>query len=287
MTKRTLITLSAALLILVIAAGTVSAEDWVMTGVDHFSLTQALQRSQGVAFDSDTNTLLFSWQYGLQRTTLDYTILANDPRAIPRPLRLRGSDHIGCLDYYAGRLYAPIEDGDDRNGPVIALYDAQTLAFTGDYFPLPTDIQNDGVPWVAVDAARGLAYSAKWNPIDRINAYDLSNFTFVKAIPLDVTLGRIQGAKVYDGALYAAADDDNHTVYRIELDTGQVTELFRLIDLPGVYPDDPWLETEGLAFYPANDGSSLHITLIQGVYDSRNPTGLLPVSSLFHFRLAE
>lgn len=272
------------------SAGAVSAETWVMTGVDRFNLAQALQRSQGIVMDTATNALLFSWQFGLQRTTPApaYTVLVNEPVAIPTVLRQQGSDHIGCLDYDAGLLYAPIEDGDEVAPPVIALFDAQTLAFTGNYFPLPRELQAEGVPWVAVDPARGLAYAAPWNPTPALNIYDLDTFAYIGSLPLSVTLGRIQGAKVFNGALYAAADDSYHTVYRIDLASGEVMELFHLLDLPGVDPDDPWLETEGLAFYPANDGAEMHVILIQGIHTNTNrPISYMPVTHLYHFRLVE
>lgn len=267
-----------------------AAETWVMTGVDRFNLAQALQRSQGIVMDSVTNDLLFSWQFGLQRTSPApaYTVLANAPNAIPSVLRQQGSDHIGCLDYHAGLIYAPIEDGDEVAPPVIALFDAQTLAFTGDYFPLPRDLQAEGVPWVAVDPTRGLAYAAPWNPTPALNVYDLTTFSFIRSLPLSIPLGRIQGAKVYEGALYAAADDTYHTVYRIDLDNGEVVDLFHLLDLPGVDPDDPWLETEGLAFYPTDDGAVMHVILIQGIHTNTNrPISYMPITNLYHFKLVE
>jgi hypothetical protein len=289
--KRSFVSLAACTLAaasLLHAAPSAAADTWVMTGVTRFYLGDALQRSQGLVFDTATQSVDFSWQLGLQRTSADYaSVLANKALAIPRPIRKLGGNHIGSIDYHAGKIYAPIEDGPAYVHPVIALFDAETLAYTGTSYPLPADLQNDGVPWVAIDEPRGLVYVAKWDPVDVLNVFDLATFAFVKQIPLDPIPVRIQGGKVWNGAFYASADDGARTVYRIDLDTGHVTELFHMVDLPGVNPADPLLEAEGLAFYPAPDGSTMHVILIQTVTSSTvgAPAAALgrPTSSLYHF----
>jgi hypothetical protein len=57
-----------------------------------------------------------------------------------------------------------------------------------------------------VDAARGVFYTAEWNNTKVLNVFDLHTFKLIRTVPLSQTLGRIQGAKVYHGMLYAFAD---------------------------------------------------------------------------------
>ncbi len=297
MTRNSTLSILHALACLAVVAGFSSAlspsrqaqagETWVYTGTDRFFLAGALSRSQGVTHDPDTNSLLFSWQYGLQRTTTDYQVLRVDPMAIPADILAVGGRHIGGIDIYHGLLYAPIEDSGDYLYPYVALFNAKTLVYTGMSYLLPWEHQTEGVPWVAVDADRGLLYSAEWNPVDAINYYDLRDLSYLGSLDLHPSIGRIQGAKVHDGALYAASDNDTKSIYRIDLETGQVEELFRLADLPGVFTADPFLETEDLAFYDAADGSTLHVILIQSLFPNHDSPDsslvFMPSSSLFHF----
>ncbi len=264
-----------------------TGEVWVHTGTDRFYLAGALSRSQGVTFEPGTGTLLFSWQYGLQRTTMDYRVIKVDPMAIPPEILSVGGRHIGGIDTWGGILYAPIEDSDAYAYPFVALYNARTLVYTGTRFLLPWEHQTQGVPWVAVDAARGLLYSSEWNPVTAINMYDLSDLSYQGSLEIEPDIGRIQGAKVHGDFLYAASDNETKSVYRVDLLTGEVTELFRLLDLPGVYAVDPFLETEDLAYYDAPDGSTLHVILIQSIFPKSPEDGgdlvFMPSSSLYHF----
>lgn len=219
----------------------------------------SLIRSQGLA--SDGRSLTFSWQFGLMRTTKDVaeTPLARNTLAIPPAIAAQGGDHIGDIDIANGKVYAPIEDGAKRPDgtrylhPVIALFDAKTLQFTGESHELPRALHTEGVPWIAVDRARGVFYTAEWNDTKVINVFDLRTFALRKTITLSQTLGRIQGAKVHDGMLYAFADLKNvpRPVYKIDLDTGHVLTV-ATVTLPG------GSESEGMAFYDQPDGTALH-----------------------------
>jgi hypothetical protein len=219
----------------------------------------SLVRSQGLA--SDGRSLTFSWQFGLMRTTTDpaETPLARNTLAIPPAIAAQGGNHIGDIDIAGGKVYAPIEDGAKRpdgtryQHPFIALYDAKTLNYTGEAHELPQALHTEGVPWIAVDAARGVFYTAEWNDTKIINVFDLRTFALRKTITLSQTLGRIQGAKVHDGMLYAFADlkDVPRPVYKIDPDTGHVLTV-ATIALPA------GSESEGLAFYDQPDGTALH-----------------------------
>jgi hypothetical protein len=262
------------------------AETWTYTGADRFSFIAGAYRSQGVA--TDGTQWFFSWQYGLERTTPDYRELARNSSiaglrsGIPESIAALGGNHIGDIDYHAGKIYAPIEDNPDYRNPVIAVYDAATLAYTGEYHLLPQSDLNGGVPWVAVDGARNLAYTAEWDPALRLNVYRLSDFSPIGYIALKQPLGRLQGAKVRGDYLYAASDNAAKSVYRISLIDGSVNELLRLGQLREPQDADRD-EIEGLSFLKTASGETLNVLMSHG--DRNNPFG--SYTMFFHFALTQ
>lgn len=214
-----------------------------------FAITTAAVRSQGVA--TDGTSVFFSGNFGFDITdAVTLTSKKQNALAIPGELMLAGSDHIGDFDIWNGTIYAPIEDSNGYKHPKIVLYDAATLQ-AGTQFDIPTTLQSEGVPWVAVDGPRGFAYMAEWTTTPVIHVFDLSTMTFKHDVTLSKTLGRIQGAKVYKGLLYFSMDDANKTVGKIHLATGMVMDLFTI--------NVSTIELEGLVLYPrAADGSMLH-----------------------------
>ncbi|MEV5569842.1 hypothetical protein AB0L06_07325 [Spirillospora sp. NPDC052269] len=239
--------LAAATLAVTLTAAPASADAWQQVSNDTYYLTDALQRSQGVT--TDGSVWYFSWQYGLSKVSLDGKTLASKPTAIPAQLALQGDNHIGGIDFYNGKLYAPIEDGSKYQHPYIAIYDAATLAYTGTAFSLPQDIQRDGVPWTAI--GDGYLLSSEYDAT-AINAYSLTDGHLVKRIPLSQPIPHVQGAKVYDGHLYASSDGGTKAVYEIALDTGAVTQVLTP-SLPS------GTEVEALTFLPRPDGSLMHV----------------------------
>ncbi len=228
----------------------VDSEEWAETGVSSFTGTDFAYRSQGLA--SDGTNVWFSWMSGLQRTDMNYAIQVKSVYDIPLTLALsKKSDHIGDIDVYNGVLYAPIEDG--KNGyknPLIALYDPQSLNYKNQYFAISTTLLTQGVPWVAYDGPRSLVYVAEWNPTPGIHILDPSNsMAYLRTLALSRTLTRIQGAKVYRSMLFANSDDSQKGLYKINLETGTVIDL-----LQRTTP----MEVEGIAFWPAADGSFVH-----------------------------
>jgi hypothetical protein len=260
-------------------------ETWREVGAESFTLPGGLFRSQGVT--SDGKGWIFSWQGGLERTDDSYATQRINPWAIP-PDTIEpsvnpdgtnhlGGTHIGDIDVFGGRVYAPVEDGGqgpfnnpEYQRPFIALFDASTLLYTGKKFAMPLDLHAAGIPWVAVNAKRREVYTAEWDmPHDRINVFNLGDMSFKRFIPLSQHLNRIQGAKVFGGALYATRDDAAKSVYKIDLRTGQVTNLFAL-NLVG--------EMEGLAMRATSDGALMHVVFI---HDNNDPQKIR--SSLHHF----
>jgi len=217
---------------------------------ENFGLFEAIPRYQGVTTDGES--WYTSWNFGLQKTDLKHRVIASRFIAIPLRFLLAGSNHIGGISVYDGKLYCPLEDGSDYLKPYILIYDAETLKYTGQYYLLPQELHVDGVPWVAVDGPRGVAYTAEWSKAPVLNVFSLEDFALVDTVPLSVPLDRIQGGEVYDGVLYCAADTkDSHTIWALDPETGEVTKVLdRNLDNA--------VEAEGMTVWPMPDGSFFH-----------------------------
>lgn len=230
---------------------------------DQASAIPATLKSQGIAFDGETP--VFSWRYGLQRTNTDYVPSLNRPLAFPAEIQAEygaSADgphigHIGDIDIADGKLYAPIEDEDDSSQQsYIAIYDAKTLEYTGEKHALPRAEHADGVPWVAVDAARKQLYTVTWSTAaaNKLNVFDLTTFELIRSVPLQVSFNgkRVQGAKIWKGMLYASSDTKDSVpgsdlkrkrLYKVDPVSGHVIELF-------TYDEPNRTEAEGIAFAP-------------------------------------
>jgi hypothetical protein len=224
----------------------IDGELWAQIGMDTFDTTDSAQRSQGVT--TDGTYWYFSWRLGLQKTDLGYNVIEKNALAIPALLAAtEGSDHIGDIDYYNGTLYVPIEDSSSYTHPNIVKFDLDLNA--GQVYPVDNTLMTAGVPWVCVDGPRASVYIAQWDPTPAIYVLALGDLTYVRSIPLSVTLGRIQGAKVFEGAFYASDDNAVKSIYKINLETGTVIDLFDM---------NHGNEEEGLAFLALPDGSLMH-----------------------------
>jgi hypothetical protein len=269
------------------ASSRACVETWTDVGHDSFAGPLVAPRSQGaVAVDTPLGGpgWIFSGLNGLlEKTDAAYHTLAvgtlpadTVEPSIDQNGNHVSATHIGDIDAYDGKLYASVEDGNESEGPVsvndpeyqhpyVAVYDAQTLVHLHTY-ALPLDHQVAGVPWVAVNGPAGEAYTGEWQmPHDRINVYNLSDFSLKRTIPLvypaslgaGFRLSRIQGAKLLDGALYATRDDDAKTLFKIDLASGEVSKILSL-DPPAGVP----AELEGLAVTQTPSGATLHLMLI-------------------------
>lgn len=228
----------------------VDSEEWGEEPTDTFAIIDSVHRAQGVA--TDGTSWFFSSTNHLERTNQAFEVQVDNSQPIPKVIADLGGDHIGDIDVNGGLLYAPIEDGPAYQHPTIVTYDADTLQPTGDTYPISTDLLTKGVPWVAVDGPRKRVYVAEWDPTEVIDVLDLANnLAFVTSIKLSSLIGRIQGAKVFDGQMYASRDDDQKTIYKIDLDSGTVMTLFTL--------GTTGSELEGLALIDATDGARMRI----------------------------
>jgi outer membrane protein assembly factor BamB len=226
--------------------------------------------SQDVTTDGES--FYFSARWSLTKTTLDgKTEMAMNINAIPQELKDNyGSAHIGGISYYNGKIYAAIEDSKVWQYPIVALFDAETLAYTGEYHILSAELQKNGLPWIAVDAVNGTFYAAQRDNSPALIVYDLDTFELVKTVPLSIPVHKIQGGEMYKGLLYAATQDDTQAVYSINPVTGAVSKCFDQ-NLP------EGGEAEGLTMLDTPDGAVFHTLDLGPMFINANFRHYAPV----------
>lgn len=222
---------------------------------DNVLLIGAAERSQGIT--TDGKYYYFSSKWGLTKSELDgKTRVKSNPLAIPKKLKDEyGLAHIGGISYSKADncIYAGLEDSKVWEYPVVAVYDADTLNFTGRYYILDKALHTRGLPWVAVDNDRGLLitldHSKKAN---ELIFYDIAdNMKYVGSVKLSETVRSIQGAEMYGGMLYAATNDDTQAVYKIDPKSGEVSKYFDRNLTKGS-------EGEGITVLETADGAVFH-----------------------------
>lgn len=222
---------------------------------DNILLIGAAERSQGIT--TDGKYYYFSSKWGLTKSELDgKTRVKSNPLAIPKELKDEyGLAHIGGISYSKADncIYAGLEDSKVWEYPVVAVYDADTLKFTGRYYILDKALHTRGLPWVAVDNDRGLLitldHSKKAN---ELIFYDIAdNMKYVGSVKLSETVRSIQGAEMYRGMLYAATNDDTQAVYKIDPKSGDVSKYFDRNLTKGS-------EGEGITVLKTADGAVFH-----------------------------
>lgn len=222
---------------------------------DNILLISAAERSQGIT--TDGKYYYFSSKWGLTKSELDgKTRVKSNPLAIPKKLKDEyGLAHIGGISYSKADncIYAGLEDSKVWEYPVVAVYDADTLKFTGRYYILDKALHTRGLPWVAVDNDRGLLitldHSKKAN---ELIFYDIAdNMKYVGSVKLSETVRSIQGAEMYGGMLYAATNDDTQAVYKIDPKSGEVSKYFDRNLTKGS-------EGEGITVLETADGAVFH-----------------------------
>ncbi len=222
---------------------------------DNVLLIGAAERSQGIT--TDGKYYYFSSKWGLTKSELDgKTRVKSNLLAIPKKLKDEyGLAHIGGISYSKADncIYAGLEDSKVWEYPVVAVYDADTLNFTGRYYILDKAMHTRGLPWVAVDNDRGLLitldHSKKAN---ELIFYDIAdNMKYVGSVKLSETVRSIQGAEMYRGMLYAATNDDTQAVYKIDPKSGEVSKYFDRNLTKGS-------EGEGITVLETADGAVFH-----------------------------
>ena len=275
-TKRLALAASAAALLANPFAADAADTTWTQVGANVFTLPDGIYRSQGMTTDGTSD--YFSWQFGLEKTDLNYNETARNSSVslttgqvasgIPTSLSSLGYDHIGDIDVANGIVYASLDNSQTTpsySQPAIALYNANTLQYTGTFFTLsPPDGTHDIASWVAVNASAGLAYGMAYDNATEMAVYNLSDFSFVKYIPLSQSLDQVQGGKIFGDWMYMSSNDPSRSVYRTNLITGQVQDLFSVAQ-----PFDQ--EVEGLSVtVEANGDPEVNVLVVNDPLNNGN-----------------
>ena len=181
-------------------------------------------------------------------------IIKENLDALPQEFKKLDYDHIGDISVQNGIIYAPVENKPETD-PLVLLYDAETLEYTGKYFAVDWEFLKDGIPWCATD--ENYLYTSQFNDAERIVVYNIDDMSFSHTVELSETMHRVQAGDVVDGKLYLNCDpkEVNKTVYEVDLATGEVTLL---CDRSTTGYDT---EAEGLCAETDTDGKiTLHIS---------------------------
>lgn len=207
---------------------------------------------------TDGENYYFSNKYGIVKTGLDCkTVTVRNADAIPNDFKDNyGSAHIGGISYYNGKLYCAVEDSKVWQHPLIVVYDAQTLEYTGEFYHLDAEKHTKGLPWICVDPETGIIYCASRDYSTEIMCYDTVKGEYVEPIKLvnadpDFNIHKIQGGEVYGGVLYLATNDSTRALFTVELESGKADKLFDRNLFSGS-------EGEGLTVLETEDGAFIH-----------------------------
>ena len=231
---------------------------------------ESLERAQGVTTDGEY--WYFSGKTSLVKIGFDnQTVYAYNYKALDGELSENyNSKHIGGISYYDGYIYASLEDSKQWQHPVIALYDAETLEYTGICHEVSSEILTRGIPWVAVDAENGFIYASHSKTVEEIHCFDLDTFEYVKSFAVSDPMDAIQGGEVYKGKLYVGTNDSTRAVYTIDVKSGKVEKLFDRIMYQPKLIDNFGGEGEDLTVYPMEDGTLIHALDIGALFIDSN-----------------
>lgn len=151
-------------------------------------------------------------------------ILKQSIDALPSEFKNNDYDHIGDISVQNGIIYAPVEDKAEKY-PLVLIYDAETLEYTGTYYELDATYLSDGIPWCATD--ENYLYTSEFNNPERIVVYNINDMSLSHTVELSQPLARVQAGDALDGKLYLNCDpkEGNKTVYEVDLATGETTLL--------------------------------------------------------------
>ncbi len=256
-----LISLISAIMILIVGASEKdlpSPTGAEVMNVIRYVLTDKNYNNQGITNDGEY--FYFSGTKNMAKADIKTgEIFCVTMNAIPDELEEKGCNHIGGISYHDGIVYAAIEDGPDYLNSFIALYDAETLEYTGVYYELPHELHIEGVPWCAIDAELGYLYTAEWSNATVLNVFKLDDMSLVKTVELSEPIDRIQGAEMYDGKLYMSCDEENDKKRVLSLDpvTGKVETVFER-NIGKAF------EAEGITVYEDENGEPVFCVLDRG-----------------------
>lgn len=215
-----------------------------------------LAKSQGVTNDGE------SWFFSGKNILIKQNIETGEIEDVNlkpfKGLEDLGVKHMGGISYYNGLIYVAMEDSKVWNSPTVAVFDAETLEFTGTYNVFDTEILFRGCPWVCCDAERKCIYVGNSRQATEIYAFDIDTFEYIKTIPLESEVKAIQGAEMYKGEMIAATNDATRAVYSINVETGTYEKLFDRIMYEPKLIDNFGGEGEGITVLEMEDGTVFH-----------------------------
>jgi len=175
---------------------------------------------QGIARSGEQ--WIFTNNLALYRTSGTFVKEDAVEGAIPKVLADQGYDHLGDPDVADGKIWIPVERDDKSKAvQVTARYDEKSLTYMDSFV-----VAQHHNAFVSVDA-HGVVYSADQFTDDSLVRYTVSGGKVhqLKPLKMSQTVDRIQGGDVADGAIWLSTDDDHNGVYRVDLVTGEVTDL--------------------------------------------------------------
>lgn len=216
----------------------------------NFALTDELFRGQGVTTDGDN--YYFSYNFGIMKTEIDAkTVVKQKAFSIPIELFVKGCNHIGGITYYNGRIYAPLEDSENRENLYLLCFDSETLGLIK-YVQLDAEEYVRGVPWCIADKDNGVIYSGGCENFDHIYVRDAETLEYINTIDIDTRLVKIQGGEVYNGVMYCSASRNGQNIYAINLKTGET----QIVLERNLYGDS---EGEDMTICLMDDGTFFHV----------------------------
>jgi len=259
-------------------------ENWVLTTYDDFGLS--ISRIQGIDNDLIRQQLFFSGLVSLERTNLSCQNEKTNTLAIPQDLYTLGYRHMGSIGVREDAIYVPLENrSTGYQDSKILQYDKNSLSEIDENqrSTLPNHLLPDGCPWIAIDEFNKRLYTSQFAYVETVYVFDLETLTHQPKE--DISLGKIlynvQGSRMYEGNLYMVEEEG--PISKVNIATGQVTEVFNLRDHITDSASMCKIEAESLTFYEqAQDGSTLHILVL--VYLHTSWGCKFPQSRLYHFK---
>ncbi len=223
------------------------------TGEDFFASAQGIT-NDGTYFYC-TGTVAPLGYHGI--TKIDMAtgrIVQAKYRYLPAELAALGFNHYGGCTYFEEKLFVAVEDT-KREHPCLAVFDANTLEFTGRFQILGAAIQPNGnLPWCAADKENRLLYTGFFDHCNYINVFDVDTLEHKDRVFLDRTVEHTQGGEMWGGVIYISCHDswrEKH-IYAIDPETGRVrTVMTRSAKMNLV-------ESEGITVCPTPDGGFFH-----------------------------
>jgi hypothetical protein len=225
----------------------------------YYTGTDFLASAQGITNDGRcyycTGTVLALGFHGLSKIDMQTgEVLLKKKKYLPPELAKQGFCHYGGCTYFEGKLYVAVED-EARAHPCIAVFDADTLTFTGEYRILGPEIQPNGnLPWCAADKENRLLYTGYFNHCDHINVFEIDTLDFIRHIPISRVVEHTQGGEMWGGLMYISCHDTwrKKHIFAIDPATGETTLVMARDAGKNI------VESEGITVCPMEDGSFFH-----------------------------